>query len=160
MPRGVPLVLALTALFAAPQAAPAQATDPTRPRLVVVTAPDLRLGGMESLPVESESVDVVLANMALHHAPQPVVALTEMKRVIRPGGRLVLTDLARHELEWTREELADEWPGFSQEELAGLLGQAGLTEINVRPMGTCNLARPGTRDASTVEVLLATASAG
>lgn len=122
--------------------------------------PDLRQGAMESLPIETASVDVVTCNMALHHAERPALALAEMRRVLAPGGRLVLTDLARHELEWTRDELADLWPGFAPDELAGLLGSAGFEQARVRPIGACRLARSGSRDGTEVDVLLATARAG
>jgi ArsR family transcriptional regulator len=122
--------------------------------------PDLREGAMESLPVETASVDVVTCNMALHHATEPAVALGEMRRALRAGGRLVLTDLAGHELEWTRDELADLWPGFPQEELERLIAQAGFEDVRVRAVGACRLARAGSRDETEVDVLLATATAG
>ena len=116
----------------------------------------LRQGEMEALPVEDASVDVVLANMALHHALEPRRAIVEMARVLRPGGRVVLTDLARHDLDWTREELADEWPGFAAEELLGHLRAARLRQSSVRPIGTCTLTRAG-RERHAVDVLLASA---
>ncbi len=119
---------------------------------------DLRVGSMESLPVEAASVDVVLANMALHHAHDPRRALREMARVLVPGGKVVLTDLARHPHEWVREELADAWPGFTPEELQDGLTRAGLTDASVRPIGTCMLSRTGTRERHAVDVLVAVAT--
>lgn len=118
---------------------------------------DLRVGTMEALPVEDASVDVVLSNMALHHATNPKAALREMARVLRPGGRLVLTDLARHGHEWTREELADEWPGFTPEQLRDGMRRAGLRDPSVRVLGTCTLTRSRTNQRHEVDVLLATA---
>ena len=120
---------------------------------------DLRQGRMESLPVENASVDVVLANMALHHAEDPAKAIAEMARVLRPGGRLVLTDLARHPHEWTKDELADEWPGFTPDELRGWLGRVRLHDASVRTVGTCTLTRSRTKEKHEVDVLMATASA-
>jgi ArsR family transcriptional regulator len=119
---------------------------------------DLRQGTMEALPVDGGSVDVVLANMALHHAARPVDALKEMARVLRQGGRVALTDLARHPHEWTREELADTWPGFTPDELSDGLRDAGLSQASVRRVGTCTLARARTREKHAVDVLLATAT--
>jgi SAM-dependent methyltransferase len=45
-----------------------------------------------SLPFPDESLDAVFANMYLHHTPDPQAAIAEMVRVLRPGGRLVITD--------------------------------------------------------------------
>ena len=117
---------------------------------------DLRVGDMESLPVDDGEVDVVLANMALHHAEVPAEALAEMARVLKPGGRVVLTDLAQHGLDWTREELADAWPGFEPAELERRLKAAGFASVSVETIGTCTLERQGTRERHLVEVLLAT----
>ena len=107
---------------------------------------DLREGSMESLPVGSEDVDVVLGNMVLHHAEIPSQALEEMARVLRPGGRIVLTDLARHDLDWTREELADVWPGFEPRVLQQQLEEAGFDDVRVRRTGSCTLSRRGTKE--------------
>ena len=71
---------------------------------------------------------------------------------------LALVTLARHGLEWTREELADEWPGFELDELASGLSEAGFTEVGVRRIGTCTLTRPsvrsGQKERHVVDVLL------
>lgn len=91
---------------------------------------DLRLGEMSHLPLPDAAVDTVVAAMVLHHAAEPVTVLTEIRRVLVSGGRLLLVDLARHEREWAREQLADQWLGFAEEELADWLRVAGMTMIN------------------------------
>ena len=91
---------------------------------------DLRLGEMSHLPLPDAAVDTVIAAMVLHHAAEPVTVLTEIRRVLVPGGRLLLVDLARHERESAREQLADQWLGFAQEELTGWLRTAGMSEIS------------------------------
>jgi len=91
---------------------------------------DLRLGEMAHLPISDGSVDCVLLNMVLHHAAAPAEVLSGIRRVLAPGGTLLLADLARHERESAREQLADQWLGFSEEELAGWLAAAGFTAIS------------------------------
>lgn len=90
---------------------------------------DLRLGEMTHLPVPDASVACVVANMVLHHAADPLAVLAEIRRVLLPGGVLVLADLARHEREAAREQLADQWLGFEEEELTGWLTGAGFVHI-------------------------------
>ena len=90
---------------------------------------ELRLGEISHLPLPDASVDCVVANMVLHHAAEPVAVLAEIRRVLAGGGRLLLADLARHEREWAREKLADQWLGFGEEELTGWLATAGFTDV-------------------------------
>lgn len=52
---------------------------------------DITFGGDSVLPVESASFDLVVSTQVLEHVPQPVAYLTEAHRVLRPGGRMLLT---------------------------------------------------------------------
>ncbi len=90
---------------------------------------EFHLGDGLSLPFPDESLDVVFANMYLHHTSDPQVAINEMVRVLRPGGRLVITDLDEHPYTWLKEEMADIWQGFSRHSLRTWLHEAGLVNI-------------------------------
>lgn len=92
---------------------------------------EYRLGDMEELPIDSSAVDMVLMHQALHHALHPQKALTEAWRILRPGGRIVLLDLLKHDFEGARELYGDVWLGFSQAELLLLLRQAGFERIEI-----------------------------
>jgi ArsR family transcriptional regulator len=88
---------------------------------------ELRLGEMEHLPLESKTVDVIVLQMVLHHAPSPEKVMLEVKRVLRPGGIVLVADLERHEAEWARERLADQWLGFTSTELDAWCEKAELS---------------------------------
>src|SRR6185369_5999692 len=90
---------------------------------------DLRLGEMAHLPLPDRSVECVIANMVLHHAADPLAVISETGRVLVPGGLLLIADLARHEREAARDQLADQWLGFGEEELAGWLESVGFEEV-------------------------------
>jgi ArsR family transcriptional regulator len=90
---------------------------------------ELRLGEMTHLPLPNESVGCVVANMVLHHAPDPPAVLREIRRVLAPDGLLLVADLTRHEREWVREQLADQWLGFEEDELRVWLQSAGFEAI-------------------------------
>jgi ubiquinone/menaquinone biosynthesis C-methylase UbiE len=87
---------------------------------------DFRQGDMEELPIDSTAVDLVFFSQSLHHAAHPERALREAERILRPGGRIVILDLARHRFEEARELYADEWLGFTESEIETMLITAGF----------------------------------
>jgi SAM-dependent methyltransferase len=89
-------------------------------------------GQLERLPLGDASVDVALLSQALHHAEVPAQALAEAARIVRPGGRVLVLDLRSHDQPWTREQLGDRWPGFSEADLLGLFEGAGLRNGRVQ----------------------------
>lgn len=99
---------------------------------------ELRLGEMTHLPLLDQGTGCVVANMVLHHAADPLAVLQEIARVLEPGGVVVLADLARHEREWAREQLADQWLGFEEEELRGWFRSAGMEKVLVERVGAAS----------------------
>ena len=59
-----------------------------------------RLADGAALPFDDASLDAVFANMYLHHMLDPLAAIREMARLLKPGGRLVVTDLDVHPYAW------------------------------------------------------------
>ena len=94
-----------------------------------VTNLEFRLGDMEELPIDAASVDLVFFSQSLHHAAHPERALREAARILGPGGRVVVLDLAKHRFEEAREMYADEWLGFGEAELEAMLHGAGFTSV-------------------------------
>ena len=92
---------------------------------------ELRLGEMSHLPLPDASVGCVVANMVLHHAADPAAVLIEIRRVLTADGVLLLADLTRHEREAAREQLADQWLGFEEDELTGWLNNSGFTDVAI-----------------------------
>lgn len=84
-----------------------------------------------ALPLENASVEAVFANMYLHHVPDPQAAIREMARILRPGGRLVITDMDQHRYEWFKDEMADVWLGFEREQVRAWFEAAGLVDAFV-----------------------------
>jgi ArsR family transcriptional regulator len=90
---------------------------------------EFRLGDMEELPLADAEVDLVFFSQSLHHALHPERAVSEANRILAPGGRIVILDLAKHRFEEARELYADERLGFTESELEGMLQSAGFTGI-------------------------------
>ncbi len=90
---------------------------------------EFRLGDMEEVPIDDAGVDLVFFSQSLHHALHPERAVAEAARILRPGGRIAILDLARHRFEEARELYADERLGFSEAELTDLLEKAGFRNV-------------------------------
>lgn len=110
--------------------------EETRRRLALagLAGIELRLGEMTHLPLPDREADCAVLNMVLHHAADPPAVLREIGRVLSPGGVVVLADLARHEREWVRERLADQWLGFGEKELKEWLKEAGFVDVRCERM--------------------------
>ena len=91
---------------------------------------EFRHGDMEEIPIADAEVDLVFFSQSLHHALHPGRALQQAHRILVPGGRIVILDLARHRFEEAREMYADEWLGFSESDLEAMLAKAGFSNIS------------------------------
>lgn len=81
------------------------------------------------MPLADNSADIVCANMFLHHIEEPITAIREMYRVLRPGGKVFLADLKEHDNEEFKVKMHDIWQGFSQEEIQGWFKKSGFKSV-------------------------------
>lgn len=86
---------------------------------------------LDSLSLFDESVDIIFINMALHHIKDAKKAISEMHRVLKKDGVVVISDVMEHDGEWAREEMFDEWLGFSNEQIKDWLEEAGFNNIQI-----------------------------
>lgn len=98
---------------------------------------DYRVGQAQNLPIPDATVDYAFANMCLHHVESPPKAIEEMVRILKPAGKLVITDLDEHEFDFLREEHHDRWMGFKRADIVEWFQSAGLREIRIDSIGTC-----------------------
>ncbi|CUW42753.1 transcriptional regulator, ArsR family [Brucella vulpis] len=94
--------------------------------LAAIGNAQVRQGDVYALPVERESFDLVTIHQVLHFLDDPLAAIREAARALRPNGRLLVVDFAPHKLEFLREEHAHLRLGFSDEQMLGWMRDAGL----------------------------------
>ena len=92
---------------------------------------DLRRGELESLPVDDARVDAALLALVLHHIADPLSALKEAARILKPGGTLLVVDMLPHDRETYRQQMGHVWLGFDPEHITRWLADAGCSACRV-----------------------------
>lgn len=87
---------------------------------------DIRRGELESLPLDDADVDLACMVLVLPYVAEPQVAITEAARVLKPGGRLLITDLMPHEMAEYRQTMGHQRQGVTEREMLDWLARAGL----------------------------------
>jgi SAM-dependent methyltransferase len=88
---------------------------------VGATNVDFRYGEMEDIPLPDESVDVIISNCVINLSPDKDAVFTEAYRVLRPGGRMSVSDIVTNgELPQSLRDRPDAWAGC----LAGALDES------------------------------------
>jgi ubiquinone/menaquinone biosynthesis C-methylase UbiE len=127
-----------------------------REKVSKATKIDFRVGSAEQLPIADETVDYVFANMLLHHVGSPPDAISEMTRILKPGGKIIITDLDEHSFGFLKTEHKDRWMGFKREEVRKWLLAAGFKNVSVDCVGEncCATSNSGC-DKATVSIFVA-----
>jgi SAM-dependent methyltransferase len=73
---------------------------------------EFRMGDIEKLPVDNDSIDVVMSNCVINLSPDKAKVFKEAFRALRPGGRLTISDIV----------LLKELPGFVKENIEAYVG--------------------------------------
>ena len=103
----------------------------------------VRAGYFEQLPVDDESVDVVISNGVVNLAPDKEQVFAEIRRVLRPGGRLYLADVVvQRELKEEVRNSPDLWAAciagaLPEPELPLLALTAGLRDPRITERFDC-----------------------
>jgi arsenite methyltransferase len=100
---------------------------------------EFREGFLESLPVEDASVDVVISNCVINLSPDKPQVLREMFRVLKPGGRIAVSDIVTNRpLPEKSLKGNEDWCGcqsgaLAYQDYSNELGKVGFVDIRLEP---------------------------
>lgn len=89
----------------------------------------VRFGRLEELPVEDGWADAVVFSLSLGHAEDAAGVLREAVRASRPGARIAVADVVRHDDDTLVDRLGAGFRGFDPERLLGLMREVGLVSV-------------------------------
>lgn len=92
---------------------------------------EFRRGELDALPIEDGELDGSVAAMVLHHLPSMREPLSEMLRVLKPGGRAVVLELAPHKESWMHEDLGDRHLGLESRDVIRAFERAGFANVQL-----------------------------
>jgi ArsR family transcriptional regulator len=95
---------------------------------------ELRRGDLQALPMDDSTCDAALMLLALTYVTDAPVAVREMARVLKPGGRVIIVDLLPHDRDDFRRQMEQQVAGLSPEQLTDWMTTAGFADITVRPL--------------------------
>ena len=108
--------------------------DAARTRLAELSNVDVRQGELEALPLEAGELDAAMMSLVLHYSADPALALAEVARVLRPGGRLLIVDMLPHDREEYQQQMGHVWLGFSDKQISRYASGAGFGEPRIRAL--------------------------
>ncbi len=105
-----------------------------RRRLAPRANVELRRGELEALPIDDGTLDAAALGLVLHHVADPGEVLRETARVLRPGGRVLVIDMAKHDRVEYEQQMGHVWLGFEPARMLDWLEEAGFEGARVTPL--------------------------
>jgi arsenite methyltransferase len=104
-----------------------------------VTNVEFLKGDIEHIPLPDNSVDLIISNCVINLSPDKDLVLAEAFRVLKPGGRLAVSDIVvRGEIPKEIQRSVELWAGcvagaLEEKEYAAKLGRVGFENISIEP---------------------------
>ncbi|MFT7583012.1 MAG: ubiquinone/menaquinone biosynthesis C-methylase UbiE [Myxococcota bacterium] len=106
--------------------------DAARKRLADIANVSVEVGELTELPITDATCDAAMMVLVLHHVDGLEPVFSEVSRILRPGGRLVIVDMIEHGRDSYRHTMGHVHLGFSEATLREYAVKAGLAMVGFR----------------------------
>jgi ubiquinone/menaquinone biosynthesis C-methylase UbiE len=109
---------------------------------------EFKLGDIEGLPIEDNSIDIIISNCVINLAPDKERVFQEAYRVLKPGGRIMISDIVTEgELSEEVKQSLEAWAGcvagtLEKDQYLALIKRVGFRNVAIvseRTSGNCCL---------------------
>ncbi|MCX5732971.1 MAG: arsenite methyltransferase [candidate division NC10 bacterium] len=105
---------------------------------------EFRPGEAEKMPVEDGTVDWLISNCVINLSPDKPAVFQEVARVLKPGGRISISDIVAEDLPEAIRQSRDAWTGclagaISEADYVKGLKEAGLRDLRVTSRIVCHI---------------------
>ncbi len=87
------------------------------------------LGDTEVLLKRGISVQNAVLTMVLHHVPSPAKLISDVGRLLTPGGQVFIAELCDHDQDWVTQSCGDLWLGIQPGSMSNWAEDSGLSEV-------------------------------
>jgi len=112
----------------------AQVQAPDVPRAEMRAAARYSMRDVFDFPIDDATLDAATLFLVAHFITDPFRVMTEILRVLKPGGKLVIVDLLAHERAEYAVQLGHVWQGFDGEQVKKWLSDAGFERCRYRAL--------------------------
>lgn len=88
---------------------------------------EIRLGEIEHLPMGDNEADLAVISLVMQYLDDPEVAVSEVRRILKPGGNFILAEFSRHDRESLKEVYGVKHLGFAADTIRAWLEKSGFT---------------------------------
>jgi len=106
--------------------------DAARKRLAAYDNICFHQGNVIDVPLPDQSVDMALALLLLHHIDDPLLVVQQAARILRPGGRLLIVDMTKHDRNEYRDTMGHVHLGFEEQDVSAWAGSSGMVLARFR----------------------------
>jgi len=101
-----------------------------------ITNVEFRLGEMENMPVDNESVDWIISNCVINLSPDKDKVFSEAYRVLKPGGKVMVSDIVTKDLPEEIQKSIAAWTGciagaLREKEYLKKIRNAGFSNVKI-----------------------------